>query len=87
IVASSLPPIQSMHTPLPNDVGRHFTGSGNNSKLLSTIMDFTIAVDGNNQYRPMVVYTPIGRVPPNRHALCHESEQNRHHRGLEGHLW
>ncbi|MFM7985024.1 MAG: hypothetical protein ACKPKO_37465, partial [Candidatus Fonsibacter sp.] len=36
----------------------NFTGSGYNSNLLSTITDFTIAVDGNNEYRPMVVYNP-----------------------------
>ncbi|MFM7981392.1 MAG: phage minor capsid protein, partial [Candidatus Fonsibacter sp.] len=58
--ASSLLPIKSTQTSLPNDVGinNNFTGSGNNSNLLSTITNFTIAVDGNNQYRPMVVYIP-----------------------------
>ena len=61
IFASSLLPIQSTQTSLPKDVGNNnnnFTGSGNNSNLLSAITDFTIAVDGNNQYRPMVVYKP-----------------------------
>ncbi|MFM7988563.1 MAG: phage minor capsid protein, partial [Candidatus Fonsibacter sp.] len=61
IFASSLLPIQSTQTSLPNDVGssnNSFTGSGNNSNLLPAISDFTIAVDGNNQFRPMVVYNP-----------------------------
>ncbi|MFM7987691.1 MAG: phage minor capsid protein, partial [Candidatus Fonsibacter sp.] len=61
IFASSLLPIQSTQTSLPKDVGssnNSFTGSGNNSNLLSAITDFTIAVDGNNQYRPMIVYNP-----------------------------
>jgi hypothetical protein len=61
IFASSLLPIQATQTSLPKDVGNitnNFTGSGNNSNLLSAITDFTIAVDGNNQYRPMVVYNP-----------------------------
>ena len=35
-----------------------FTEIGNNSNLLNAISDFSIAVDGNNQYRPMVVYNP-----------------------------
>ncbi|MFM7978539.1 MAG: hypothetical protein ACKPKO_04420, partial [Candidatus Fonsibacter sp.] len=91
IFPSSLLPIQATHTSLPKDVGssnNNFTGSGENSNLLSTITDFTIAVDGNNQYRPMVVYNPSAEyLPPNRHALGHESEQNRHHRVLERHLW
>ena len=59
IFASSLLPIQARQTSLPKDVGNNnnnFTGSGNKSNLLSAITDFTIAVDGNNQYRPMVVY-------------------------------
>ena len=61
IFASSLLPIQATQTSLPKDVGsssNNFTGSGNNSNLLTAITDFTIAVDGNNQYRPMVVYNP-----------------------------
>jgi len=61
IFASSLLPIQATQTSLPKDVGNsnnNFTGNGNNSNLLSAITDFTIAVDGNNQYRPMIVYNP-----------------------------
>ena len=61
VFASSLLPIQATQTSLPKDVGNsnnNFTGSGNNSNLLSAITDFTIAVDGNNQYRPMIVYNP-----------------------------
>ncbi|MFM7984672.1 MAG: hypothetical protein ACKPKO_35645, partial [Candidatus Fonsibacter sp.] len=64
-----------------------FTGIGNNSNLLPTITDFTIAVDGNNQFIPMIVYNPKNRVSPVRYALNHESEHNRHHRVLEGHIW
>ncbi|MFM7988328.1 MAG: hypothetical protein ACKPKO_54355, partial [Candidatus Fonsibacter sp.] len=61
IFASSLLPIQSKQTSLPKDVGKNnnnFTGIGNNSNLLSTITDLTIAADGNNQYRPMAVSNP-----------------------------
>ena len=61
IFASSLLPIQSTQTSLPKDVGssnNSFTGSGNNSNLLPPTTDFTIAVYGNNQFRPMVVYNP-----------------------------
>ena len=46
---------------MPKDVGssnNSLTGSGNNSNLLSAITDFTIAVDGNNQYRPIIKYNP-----------------------------
>ncbi|MFM7985548.1 MAG: hypothetical protein ACKPKO_40170, partial [Candidatus Fonsibacter sp.] len=55
--------MQSTQTSLPKDAGssnnnNSFTGSGNNSNLLPAITDFTIAVDGNNQFRPMVVYNP-----------------------------
>ena len=61
ICASSLLLIQSTQTSLPKDVGHNnnnSTGSGNNYNLLSAITYFTIAVDGNSQYRPMVVYNP-----------------------------
>jgi hypothetical protein len=40
------------------DIDNNFTEIGNNSNLLNAISDFSIAVDGNNQYRPMVVYNP-----------------------------
>ncbi|MFM7983520.1 MAG: hypothetical protein ACKPKO_29760, partial [Candidatus Fonsibacter sp.] len=36
-----------------------FSGTGNNSNLLPTITDFTIAVDGNNQYNPSAEYRLI----------------------------
>ena len=61
IFASSLLPIQATQTSLPKKIGNsnnNFTGSGNNLNLLQSITDFSIAVDGNNQYRPMVVYNP-----------------------------
>jgi len=58
IFASSLLPIHSTQTSLPKNVGdinNNFTEIGNNSNLLNAISDVSIAVDGNNQYRPMVV--------------------------------
>ena len=61
IFASSLLPIQSTQRSLPKDVGNsnnNFTGSGNNANLLLTITDFSIAVEGNSQYRPMTIYNP-----------------------------
>jgi len=47
-------------TSLPKDLGKdnNINSYGNNSNLLSAISDFSIAVDSNNQYRPMVVYNP-----------------------------
>ncbi|MFM7986231.1 MAG: hypothetical protein ACKPKO_43650, partial [Candidatus Fonsibacter sp.] len=32
--------------------------AGTTLTFLPTVTDFTIAVDGNNQFRPMVVYNP-----------------------------
>ena len=61
IFASSLLPVHATQTSLPKDVGHgnnNFTDSGNNPNSLQSITDFSIAVDGNNQYRPMVVYNP-----------------------------
>ena len=61
IFASSILPIQATQTSVPKDAGNNnnsFTHNGNNSNLLNAISDFSIAVDGNNQYRPMVVYSP-----------------------------
>ena len=62
IVFASAPlPVHPTQTSMPKDVGNsnnNVTDSGNNSNLLSTISDFSKAVDGNNQYRPMVVYNP-----------------------------
>ncbi len=61
IVASCILPIQSTQTSLREGVGgnnNNFTGSGNNSNLLLAITAFAIAVDGNKQYRPMIVYNP-----------------------------
>ncbi|MFM7983984.1 MAG: hypothetical protein ACKPKO_32135, partial [Candidatus Fonsibacter sp.] len=63
----------------------NFTGSGNNSNILSTITDFTIAVDGNNQYRPMVVYNPSAEyrlIDMNSSMILHRIDSV-----LEGHLW
>ena len=61
VFASSHIPVHSTQTYLPKDIGdtkNNFTDIGNNSNLLNAISDFAIAVDGNNQYRPMVVYNP-----------------------------
>ena len=61
IFASALLPIKTTQTSLPRNIGSNedaFTNIGNNSNLISAISDFSIAVDGNNQYRPMVIYNP-----------------------------
>jgi hypothetical protein len=61
IFASSLLPIKTTQTSLPRSIGSNenaFSSVGNNSNRLSAISDFAIAVDGNNQYRPMVIYNP-----------------------------
>ena len=61
VFSSSLLPIQSTQTSLPKEVGNsdtNFSGNGNNSNFLNIITDFSIAVDGGNQYRPMLVYKP-----------------------------
>ena len=58
VFASALLPVHPTQTSLPKDAGNNnnsFTHNGNNSNLLNAISDFSIAVDGNNQYRPMVV--------------------------------
>ena len=62
IVFASAPiPIHPTQTSLPKDVGdnnNNLTDSGNNPNLLNAISDFSIAVERNNKYRPMVVYNP-----------------------------
>ena len=61
VFAFALLPVHPTQTSLFKDVGNgnnNFTDNGNNSNLLSTISDFSIAVDGHSQYRPMVVYNP-----------------------------
>ena len=60
IFATALLPVMATQTSLPKDLGRdnNINSYGNNSNLLSAISDFSIAVDSNNQYRPMVVYNP-----------------------------
>ena len=61
IFASALLPIKTTQTSLPRNIGSNedaFANVGNNSNLISAISDFSIAVDGNNQYRPMVIYNP-----------------------------
>jgi hypothetical protein len=61
VFASSLLPIIPTQTSAPKDIGsqsNNLTSGGNNSNLLPILSDFSIAVDGNNQYRPMVEYNP-----------------------------
>ena len=60
IFATALLPVMATQTSLPKDLGKdnNINSYGNNSNLLSAISDFSIAVDSNNQYRPMVVYNP-----------------------------
>ena len=61
VFTSALLPVHPTQTSLPKHVGNSntaFSESGNNSNLWSAISDFTIAVDRNNQYRPIVVYSP-----------------------------
>ena len=61
VFASSLLPIIPTQTSAPKDIGNqsnNLTSGGNNSNLLPILSDFSIAVDSNNQYRPMVEYNP-----------------------------
>ena len=61
VFASSLLPIVPTQTSAPKDIGsqsNNLISGGNNSNLLPVLSDFSIAVDGNNQYRPMVEYNP-----------------------------
>jgi hypothetical protein len=59
VFASSLLPIVPTQTSAPKDLGgNNLVSGGNNSNLLPTLSDFSIAVDANNQYRPMVEYNP-----------------------------
>ena len=61
VFASSLLPIISTQTSAPRNIGtqiNYLVSGGNNSNLLPILSDFAIAVDANNQYRPMVEYNP-----------------------------
>ena len=61
VFASSLLPIIPTQTSAPKDIGNqsnNLISGGNNSNLLPILSDFSIAVDSNNQYRPMVEYNP-----------------------------
>lgn len=61
VFASSLLPIVPTQTSAPKDIGNKnssLVSGGNNSNLLPVLSDFSIAVDGSNQYRPMVEYNP-----------------------------
>jgi hypothetical protein len=61
VFASSLLPIVPTQTSAPKDIGSKsysLVSGGNNSNLLPVLSDFSIAVDGSNQYRPMVEYNP-----------------------------
>jgi hypothetical protein len=61
VFASSLLPIIPIQTSAPRDNGgqsNNLLSGGSNSNLLPILSDFSIAVDSNNQYRPMVEYNP-----------------------------
>jgi hypothetical protein len=61
VFASSLLPIIPTQTSVPRNIGSknsNLLSGGNNSNLLPILSDFAIAVDGPNQYRPMVEYNP-----------------------------
>ena len=61
VFASSLLPIIPTQTSVPKDIGNqsnNLLSGGNNSNFLPILSDFSIAVDANNQYRPMVEYSP-----------------------------
>jgi len=61
VFASSMLPIVSTQTSVPRNLGtqgNYLISGGNNSNLLPILSDFAIAVDANNQYRPMVEYNP-----------------------------
>ena len=61
VFASSLLPIVPTQTSAPKDIGGKsysLVSGGNNSNLLPVLSDFSIAVDGSSQYRPMVEYNP-----------------------------
>ena len=61
VFSSSLLPIIPTQTTAPRNLGTQgnfLISGGNNSNLLPILSDFAIAVDANNQYRPMVEYNP-----------------------------
>ena len=61
VFASSMLPIVSTQTSVPRNLGtqgNYLISGGHNSNLLPILSDFAIAVDANNQYRPMVEYNP-----------------------------
>ena len=61
VFASSLLPIVSTQTTAARNLeaqGNYQISGGNNSNLIPILSDFAIAVDANNQYRPMVEYNP-----------------------------
>ena len=61
IFTSALLPIKTTQTSLPKNIGSNenaFSNVGNNSNMLTAISDFAITVDGNNQYRPIIIYNP-----------------------------
>ncbi|MFM7987059.1 MAG: hypothetical protein ACKPKO_47885, partial [Candidatus Fonsibacter sp.] len=59
-------PNKTTPTSLPRNIGSNeieFSNVGNNSNLLSAISDFAITIDGNNQYRPIIIYIYIFLAP------------------------
>ena len=69
VFASSVLPIVATQTSVPRNLGtqgNYVISGGNNSNLLPILSDFAIAVDANNQYRPMVEYNPGAEYRLNR---------------------
>ena len=61
VFASSMLPVLPTQTSPPRDLGtnsNYLTSGGNNSNLTNILSDFSIAVDVNNQYRPVIEYAP-----------------------------
>jgi hypothetical protein len=61
VFASTMLPVLPTQTSLPKELGNnsnYLTSGGNNCNLTNILSDFSIAVDINNQYRPIVEYNP-----------------------------
>ena len=54
-------PVLPTQTSPPKDLGtnsNYLMSGGNNSNLTNILSDFSLAVDVNNQYRPVIEYAP-----------------------------
>ena len=57
VFASSMLPVLPTQTSPPKDLStnnNYLTSGGNNSNLTNMLSDFSLAVDVNNQYRPVI---------------------------------